>query len=124
MKDNNERINKNYFLSCVKDGKVVASYYTNSLHAIPYLRALHKVDEIEAFDVKKYGFAFGEAPVIHVEGGRISGIRCRESGKFWRSAKECCKAISVPLKTLYTAIRRGSRIFGYHYEYYDIEQCE
>ena len=112
-----EQIGKNYYLAVVRDGKVVANFYTNSLVVIAELKDRYKADDIEVFDIKKYGHSFGPAPVIKVEGGYIKGIRCIETGAIWRSAKECVKEMGMPLKTLYTAIRRGSRIFGRHYEY-------
>lgn len=112
-----ETIGKNYFLAVVVGGKVVANYYTNSLAVIPELKEKYKGCEVEWFDIKKYGHSFGPAPVIKVDGGRISGIRCRETGQCWKSAKECCKALGMPLKTLYTAIRRGSRVCGFHFDY-------
>lgn len=114
-----EQINKNYYLAVIVKGKVVANYYTNSLAVLPELKTKYKTNEIEVFDIKKYGHSFGPAPVIRIEGGRISGIKCRETGERWRSAKECCKALGMPLKTLYTAIRRGSRVFGHHFDYAD-----
>lgn len=117
-----EKINKNFFISVVKGGKVIANYYSNSLACVPYLQDKYPGCTIEYFDIKKYGHSFGDAPVIKVEGGRISSIRCRETGEIWQSAKECCKALGMPLKTLYTAIRRGSRIFGKHFEYYKLHQ--
>ena len=114
-----EQIGKNFFLVIFVNGKAVRNYYANSLAVIPSLKEKFKGCEIEVFDIKKYGHSFGPAPVISVEGGRISGIKCRETGERWRSAKECCKALGMPLKTLYTAIRRGSRVFGHHFDYAD-----
>lgn len=113
----NEKIYKNYFLSAVKDGKVVANYYSNSMAAIAEVKLRHPGCEVEAFDVRKYGFYFGDAPVIRVEGGVLHAIRCIDTGKIWRSAKQCCEEINVPLKTLYTAIKRCSRLYGHRYEY-------
>lgn len=115
----NEKINKNFFLSVVKDGVVIANYYSNSRSVIPSLKDKYKGCEVEVFDISKYGFSFGDAPVYKIHGGRLGRIECRETGHRWNSAKECCKEIGVPLKTLYTAIRRGSRIFGHHYKYAD-----
>jgi len=117
-----EKIHKNFFISVVRGGKVVANYYSNSLACVPYLQDKYKGSTIEYFDIKKYGHSFGDAPVIRIEGGRISSIKCRETGEIWESAKECCKALGMPLKTLYTAIRRGSRIFGKHFEYYKLHK--
>jgi len=114
-----ETIGKNYFLAVVVGGKVVANYYTNSLAVIPELKEKYKGCEVEWFDIKKYGHSFGPAPVIKVDGGRISGIRCRETGQRWKSAKECCEAIGMPLKTLYTAIRRGRPTLGLHFDYFN-----
>ena len=117
-----KKIKVNYFLAIVVGGVVKQNYYANSLDVIPDLKKDYPGCEVEVYDVSKYGFDFGDAPVIKVEGGRISSIRCRETGEIWQSAKECCKALGMPLKTLYTAIRRGSRIFGKHFEYYKLHQ--
>jgi hypothetical protein len=114
------KIGKNYYLSFIAGGIVVACYYANSLLCIPELKEKHKADEVEVFDVSKYGFSFGDAPVIKVEGGPMAhGVRCRETGKTWRSVKECCNEVGLPMKTLYTSLRRGSRVYGYHYDYFD-----
>lgn len=112
-----DKIRKNYFLSAVIGGVVVASYYTNSLLAIAEVKLRHPGCEVEAFNIEKYGFVFGDAPVIRVEGGTLHAVKCKETGQIWRTAKICCEEIGVPLKTLYTVIRRGSRLYGYHYEY-------
>lgn len=112
-----KKIGINFFLSIILGGIVKANYYANSLSVIPELKDRYPGCEVEVFDVSKYGFAFGDAPVIKIEGGRISRIKCLETGQIWKSAKECCKEIGVPLKTLYTVIRRGSRLFGKHYDY-------
>ena len=113
-----EKISKNYYLSLVVGGMVVASYYANSLVVIPELKAKYPGSDIEIFDVSKYGFSFGDAPVIRVDGGIIHhGIRCVNNGKMWRNARECCEEIGVPLKTLYSAIRRRSKVYGLTYEY-------
>lgn len=113
-----EKIGKNYYLSFIVGGLVVASYYANSLVVIPELKEKHKADDVEVFDVSGYGFSFVDAPVIRVEGGIVHhGIRCISTGQVWRSARECCAELEIPLKTLYTAISRQSRIYGLRYEY-------
>ena len=116
-----DQIKKNFFFAVSVGGIVVANYYANSLAAIPSIKERYPGCEVEVFDVSKYGFSFGEAPVIKVEGVAMRAIRCRETGQVWRSAKQCCADVSIPLKSLYTAIYRGSRIFGYHYEYCEIK---
>ena len=115
-----KKIKINFFLSVVVNGVVVKNYYANSLKVIPDLKKEYPGCEVEVFDVSKYGFDFGDAPVIKVEGGpMLHHVKCRETGRLWDSVKQCCKDIGVPLKTLYTALRRGSRIFGHHYDYLD-----
>lgn len=115
MKD---KIGKNYFLSCVKDGVVVANYYSNSLAAIAECKERHPGCEVEAFDVRKYGFSFGDAPVLRIEGVSVlHRVKCRETGKIWQSVKKCCEEIGLPIKTLYSALKRGSKVFGHHYDY-------
>lgn len=116
-----DQIKKNFFFAVSVGGMVVANYYANSLAAIPSLKERYPGCEVEVFDVSKYGFSFGEAPVIKVEGVAMRAIKCKETGKVWRSAKQCCAEVRIPLKSLYTAIYRGSRIFGYHYEYCEIK---
>lgn len=113
----NEKIGKNYFLSCIKRGIVIATYYCYNLAAIAEAKLRHPGCKIEAFDISKYGFSFGDAPIIRIEGGTLHEVMCVETGKVWRNAKECCEEVGVPLKTLYTAIRRGSRVYGFHYQY-------
>ena len=112
-----DKIRKNFYISAIVGGVVVACYYTNSLLAIAEVKLRHPGCEVEVFDIQAYGFSFGDAPVIKVEGGRLYKVRCVETGQVWRTAKIACEEIGVPLKTLYTAIRRGSRVYGYHYEY-------
>lgn len=112
-----EKIHKNYFFSIILKGKVIARRYANSLKGIMAEKLKHPGCEVEVFDIKDYGFSFCEAPVVKVEGGTLHAIRCVDTGKTWRSAKECCAEIGIPLKTLYTAIRRGSRVYGHRYEY-------
>jgi hypothetical protein len=115
-----KKINKNFFLSVVVGGIVVANYYANSLAVLEDLKKDYPGCEIEAFDVSKYGFSFGDAPVINVEGGpMVHHVICRETGERWDSVKACCEAIGCSLKTLYTSLRRGSRLYGYHYDYFD-----
>lgn len=116
-----DQIKKNFFFAVSVGGIVVANYYANSLAAIPSIKERYPGCEVEVFDVSKYGFSFGEAPVIKVEGVAMRAIKCKETGKVWRSAKQCCAEVRIPLKSLYTAIYRGSRIFGYHYEYCEIK---
>lgn len=116
-----EKIYKNYFLSCVKKGLVVANYYCHTLAAVAEAKLRHPGCSVEAFDVSKYGFSFGDAPVIKVDGGMVHAVRCIDTGKTWRSTKECCNEMGIPLKALYTAIRRGSRVYGHRYEYYKNE---
>jgi hypothetical protein len=89
------------------------------LEVIPELKGRYPGCEVEVFNISSYGFSFGDAPVIKIEGGVLHAIRCIETGKIWKNAKECCSELRIPLKTLYTAIRRGSRIFGRHFEYYN-----
>lgn len=112
-----EKIKKNFFLAAVAGGAVVASYYSNSRDAIAEVKLRHPGCDVEVYDVSSYGFSFGDAPVIRIEGGMLNAVRCVETGTTYRTVKECCEQIGVPLKTLYTAIRRGSRVYGYHYEY-------
>ena len=116
-----KKINKNFFLSVVVGGIVVANYYANSLAVLKDLKEDYPGCEIEVFDVSKYGFSFGDAPVITVEGGpMVHRVRCRETGEVWESVKACCKKIGCSIKTLYTSLRRGSRLYGYHYDYEEI----
>lgn len=116
----NEKIGKNFFLSAIKKGVVIANYFSNSLAAIAEVKLRHPGCEVEAYDVRHYGFSFGDAPIIKVEGGpMLHRVRCRETGKVWNSVKLCCKEIGLPLKTLYTALRRGSRVYGHHYDYFE-----
>jgi hypothetical protein len=114
------KIGKNFYLAAVRGGKVVAYYFSQSLAAIAEVKSRHPGCDVEAFDVHEYGFDFGDAPVINVEGGpMLHRVRCRETGKVWQSVKQCCKEIGMPLKTMYTALRRGSRVFGHHYDYFE-----
>lgn len=115
-----EKICINFFLAVSVGGVVKANYYANSLDVLPVLKGRYPGCEVEVFNVKQYGFAFGDAPVIKVDGCTLHGIRCKDTGQTWRSAKACCEDIGVPLKTLYSAIRRGSRLYGQRYEYYDV----
>ena len=113
-----EKIGKNYFLAVVVGGRVVANYYTNSLVVVTEMKRRHPGCEVEVYDVSRFGFSFGDAPMVRVEGGIIHhGIRCIDTGQTWQSARDCCEEIGVPLKTLYTAVRRGSRVYGRKYEY-------
>ena len=115
-----KKIGMNYLLAIVVKGRVVANFYANSLAVISDLKKDYPGCEVDVFDISRYGFSFGDAPVIKVEGGpMVHRVRCRETGKIWESVKQCCKEIGMPLKTLYTALRRGSRIFGHHYDYLD-----
>ena len=116
-----KKIGKNYFLSIIVGGMVVANYYANSLAVLDSLKKDYPGCEIEAFDVSKYGFSFGDAPVITVEGGpMVHRVKCRETGEIWESVKLCCETLGCSLKTLYTALRRGSRLYGYHYDYENV----
>jgi len=112
-----EKIKKNFFLSCVVGGVVVANYYANSLLAIAELKLRHPGCEVEAFNIADYGFSFGDAPVIRIEGCKLHAIRCVETGQVWRTAKVCCEDQGFSLKALYQAIRRNSRLYGQHFEY-------
>lgn len=112
-----EKIGKNFLISCIVGGTVVANYYANSLLVIPELKEKYHGCEVEVFDVSKYGFSFGDAPVFRIHGGTLHEVMCVETGKIWRNARECCEEIKVPLKTLYTAIRRFGKVYGRHYQY-------
>lgn len=112
-------INKNYFLVIEKDGKIIETYYANSTCVINELKKKHKGASIDVYDIKGYEQTFGPAPTIRVDGCRISGVKCRETGKTWLSVKACCREIGMPLKTLYSAIQRGNRVMGYHFDYYN-----
>ena len=115
-----DKIGKNYYLAAVKDGRVVASYYAWNLAAVASVMLRHPGCEVEVYDVRQYGFAFGEAPVIKVDGVPvIRGVRCRDTGMVWQSVKQCCMDVGMPLKALYTALRRGNRVYGHYYDYYD-----
>lgn len=115
-----DKIGKNYYLAAVKDGRVVASYYARSLAAVASVMVRHPGCEVEAYSVSEYGFAFGDAPVIKVDGvPMVRGVRCRETGETWASVKECCESVGLPLKALYTGLRRGSRVYGHYYDFYD-----
>lgn len=115
-----KKIKVNYFLAIVVGGVVKQNYYANSLDVIPDLKKDYPGCEVEVYDVSKYGFDFGDAPVIKVEGGAmLHHVRCVDTGQVWDSVKECCKAMSLPLKTLYSALRRGRRVFGHFYEYFE-----
>jgi len=112
-----EKIFKNYFVSAIRKGIVVANYYAHSLAALAVVKLRHPGCEVEIFDVSKYGFDFGDAPVVRCDGGKVCSIRCRETDQRWRSAKVCATELGIPVKTLYSALRRGSRIYGHTYEY-------
>lgn len=112
-----EKISINYFFSVFKKGIVVATYYAYNLAALAVVKLRHPGSEVEVFDVSKYGFSFGDAPVVKYDGGKVCRIRCCETGQEWRTAKVCADEIGIPVKTLYSALRRGSRIYGHTYEY-------
>jgi len=116
----NNKIKVNFFIAVIVGGVVKANYYANSLAVIPDLKLDFPGCELEVYDVSRYGLDFGNAPTIKVEGGQmLHRVRCRETGKTWDSVKECCKELGLSLKTLYTALRRGSRIYGFTYDYFD-----
>ena len=116
----NNKIKVNFFIAVIVGGVVKANYYANSLAVIPDLKLDFPGCELEVYDVSRYGLDFGNAPTITVEGGQmLHRVRCRETGKTWDSVKECCKELGLSLKTLYTALRRGSRIYGFTYDYFD-----
>lgn len=115
-----DKIGKNYYLAAVKDGRVVASYYARSLAAVASVMVRHPGCEVEAYSVSEYGFAFGDAPVIKVDGvPMVRGVRCRETGETWASVKECCESVGLPLKAVYSGLRRHTRVYGHTYEPYD-----
>ena len=105
----------NYLFGIVKAGKVVRRYFGHSLAIIAALRKKFPGCEVEAFDVSEYGMSFESTPGLVADGSFFYKVRCKETGTVWNNAKECAKAIAVPVKTLYTAIRRGTALKGNHY---------
>lgn len=105
----------NYLFGVIKAGKVIKRYFGHSLSIIGAIRKKFPGCEVEAYDVSEYGMKFKDTPCIIAEGNYFYKVQCKETGKIWANAKECAKAIGVPVKTLYTAISRGSGLQGFHY---------
>ena len=105
----------NYLFGVIKAGKCIKRYFGHSLTILGAIRKKHPECEVEAYDVSEYGMKFKDTPCIIAEGNFFYKVQCKETGKIWENAKECAKAIGVPVKTLYTAISRGSALQGCHY---------
>ncbi len=105
----------NYLFGVVKAGKVIMRYFAHSLSVLGAIRKKHPGCEVEAYDVSEYGMKFKDTPCIIAEGNYFYKVQCKETGTIWENAKECAKAIGVPVKTLYTAISRGSELKGLHF---------
>lgn len=106
----------NYLLAVSKAGKCFKRYFVHSLSLIAAVRKKHPDSEVEAFDVSEYGLKFENTPTLIASGHYFYRVRCRETGEEWDSPKECAKAIGVPVKTLYSAIKRDNAIRGRHYD--------
>ena len=105
----------NYLFGIVKAGKVIRRYFGHSLAIIAALRKKFPGCEVEAFDVSEYGMTFDTTPGLIANDAYYYKVKCRETGETWNNTKDCAKAIGVPVKTLYTAIRRGTALQGKHY---------
>lgn len=57
-------------------------------------------------------------PVIR-QGGRRKQVRCVETGTIYKSIQDAADAVGVARPSLSTAIKRGGRSGGYHWELLD-----
>ena len=105
----------NYLFGVIRAGKVIKRYFGHSLSMLAAIRKKFPGCEVEAFDVSEYGMTFQSTPGLIADGVYYYKVRCKETDEEWTSAKECAMSIGVPIKTLYTAIRRGSALQGRHY---------
>ena len=105
----------NYLFGVIRAGKVVKRYFGHSLSIIAAIRKKFPGCEVEAFDVSEYGMTFRDSQSVIADGVYHYRVRCEETKEEWESAKECAKAIGVPVKTLYTAISRGTALRGKHF---------
>ena len=111
----------NEWLVSVIDGdKVVELYYSESLHDLGTIRALHKDCKVEVMRVGKYKPAEPLPEPVYVRQDNPKAtkhVRCKETGKEYVSVSACSVDIGVSRWNVYKAVQRGLAIDGKHYNY-------
>lgn len=107
-----------WLVSVEKDGKIVELYFSENLHDIDTIRAIHKGCYIE-------GVQIAESSSIKEEKKNddtkplLKRVRCVETGRVYNSVMDCCKALAIPRWNIYKAIHRGIAAGGLHFDYID-----
>ena len=102
----------------VRKGVVVALHWSHRLKELATIRAMHPGCEIEVADLTG-GKPLYEEPKATERKPRHyrCKVRCVETGEDYKSIQDCCAANGYNPQTLYLAIKHGTDLGGYHYEY-------
>lgn len=121
-----------FLVSVFKGGKNVFSRFQETLHNLPLIRALHRGCEIEVYDMesskvfkdvpkKKDFLRVINIPKVTEEPKRKVwelSVMCPETGKVYKSIRECSDDMGIPYKTIDNCLRRGNATrTGYHFSY-------
>jgi hypothetical protein len=108
----------NFLISVVRKGVVVALHWSHKLRELATIRAMHPGCDIEIADMTGGKPIFDEPQVDEPKPRHYRcKVRCIETGKEFKSIKDCCATNGYNAQTLYLAIKHGTDIGGYHYEY-------
>lgn len=114
-----------WLVSVEKDGKIVELYYSENLHDIDTIRAIHKGCRIESMQVAENVSTKIENAKTKIDKKKYDmrnmskRVRCVETGNVYDSVLDCSNALGIPRCSVYKAIYRGIAASGLHFDYID-----
>ena len=106
-----------WLVSVEKDNKIIELYYSEELHDIDTIRAIHRGCKVEAVQI---------AVGVRVKNKKkcdtklpTKRVRCIETGDEYLSSLDCADTLGIPRWNIYKSIQRGIATRGLHFEYID-----
>ena len=107
-----------WLVSVEKDNKIVELYFSENLHDIDTIRAIHKGCRIKSVQIAESSNTKDEKKHDDVK-SLSKRVRCAETGVIYLSTSDCSNALGIPRWNIYKAIQRGIAAGGLHFEYID-----
>ena len=107
-----------WLVSVEKDNKIVELYYSEELHDIDTIRAIHRGCNVEAVQIAVSTSARNKKSKCDTK-LLSKRVRCIETGDIYPSSLDCADALGISRWNIYKSIQRGIATRGLHFKYID-----